>query len=86
MYSQNRYIVQTWLESSDPQPQKLLDLGYELIISTKNAWYFDHGFWGNTRYYSWKTAYENRLPSHGNVLGGEACLWSELIDENNLGT
>lgn len=74
-------------------------------MSTKNAWYFDHGFWGNTKYYTWcvteinkpnetftkqfnlfrKTAYDNRLPKHINVLGGEACVWTELIDKNNLG-
>ncbi|XP_031632217.1 chitooligosaccharidolytic beta-N-acetylglucosaminidase [Contarinia nasturtii] len=80
----DRYIIQTWLESSNEQPQKLLNLGYELIMSTKNAWYFDHGFWGNTAYYTWKTAYDNRLPKHNNVLGGEACVWTELIDEHNL--
>lgn len=34
-----RYIIQTWVESSASLPQKLLDLGYELIMSTKNAWY-----------------------------------------------
>lgn len=80
-----RYIIQTWVESSNEQPNKLLDLGYELIISTKNAWYFDHGFWGSTKYYNWKTAYDNRLPQHKGVLGGEVCVWTELIDENNLG-
>lgn len=66
-------------------PKKLLDLGYELIMSTKNAWYFDHGFWGITKYYQWKAVYENRLPLHKGVLGGEACVWTELIDENILG-
>lgn len=80
-----RYIIQTWVETSDDMPRQLLDKGYELIMSTKNAWYFDHGFWGNTRYYNWKTVYDNRILLHPKVLGGEACVWGELIDENNLG-
>lgn len=99
IYHQFRYIIQTWVESSASLPQKLLDLGYELIMSTKNAWYvivfhfhfllpvyrsvwcyillsiidtisfynrryFDHGFWGTTKFYTWKMAYDNRLPFH----------------------
>lgn len=35
-----RYIIQTWVETTDEQPLKLLNMGYELIMSTKNAWYF----------------------------------------------
>lgn len=54
-------------------------------MSTKDAWYFDHGFWGQTRYYTWKMVYKNRIPRDRNVLGGEACVWSELIDQNTLG-
>lgn len=81
----DRYIIQTWVPSTDEMPQQLLDLGYQLIISTKNAWYFDHGFWGQTAYYAWSRAYNNRLQRHPGVLGGEACVWSELIDGNNLG-
>lgn len=40
-------------------------------MSTKNAWYLDHGFWGATTYYPWRTVYRNRLPNHPGVLGGE---------------
>lgn len=80
-----RYIIQTWVESTDELPGQLLERGYELIMSTKNAWYFDHGFWGKTQYYHWHTVYENRLPLDSGVLGGEACVWSELIDNTNLG-
>lgn len=80
-----RYVIQTWVESSDELPRQLLERGYELIMSTKNAWYFDHGFWGVTPYYQWSRVYENRLPLDSGVLGGEACVWSELIDEKNLG-
>lgn len=79
-------MIQTWVESNDEMPQELLQRGYQLIMSTKNAWYFDHGFWGITRFYTWKNAYDNRLPLHRGVLGGEACVWSELIDGNNLGS
>lgn len=53
----NRYIVQTWLPNNSDVPVKLLKKGYRVIMSTKNAWYFDHGFWGeldlkNTKFYS----------------------------------
>ena len=40
-------------------------------MSTKNAWYLDHGFWGTTRYYDWRTVYSNKLNPDKNILGGE---------------
>lgn len=81
----DRYIIQTWVPSDDALPNELLSKGYSLIMSTKNAWYFDHGFWGQTLYYQWRTVYENRIPLKRGVLGGEACVWTELIDEKILG-
>lgn len=80
----DRYIIQTWVPSNDTLPKQLLSQGYNIIFSTKNAWYFDHGFWGATQYYPWATVYKNRIPQEPGVLGGEACLWSEIIDENSL--
>ncbi|KAF5297041.1 hypothetical protein FQA39_LY12255 [Lamprigera yunnana] len=80
----DRYIIQTWVESTDNLSEQLLHLGYKVIISTKDAWYLDHGFWGTTFYHGWRSVYDNLLPSHENVLGGEVCMWGELIDENSL--
>lgn len=80
----DRYIIQTWLPDTADVPKELLKKGYRIIMSTKNAWYFDHGFWGITKYYSWKTAYLNKLPKDPLVLGGEACMWSEYCDEHSI--
>ncbi|XP_065160881.1 chitooligosaccharidolytic beta-N-acetylglucosaminidase [Atheta coriaria] len=79
-----RYVIQTWVPSTDPLPNDLLNKGYRLVISTKNAWYLDHGFWGTTTYYGWRTVYNNKLTSHKNVLGGEVCMWSEFLSEEAL--
>ncbi|XP_034939291.1 chitooligosaccharidolytic beta-N-acetylglucosaminidase isoform X2 [Chelonus insularis] len=80
----NRFIIQTWVESSNELADELLDRGYKLIISTKNAWYLDHGFWGTTKYHSWRNAYDNRIPRREGVLGGEVCMWGEYVNEGGL--
>lgn len=41
----DRYVIQTWVPKDSNLTRALLELGYELIISTKDAWYLDHGFW-----------------------------------------
>lgn len=74
-----RYVVQTWVASTSSLPDQLLNKGYKIILSTKNAWYLDHGFWGNTNYYNWQIVYNNRLIQHNNVLGGEVKSFSYLI-------
>lgn len=79
-----RYIIQTWVESYSNIPTDLLNKGYKIIISTKNSWYLDHGFWGNTKYYNWRTVYNNRITRAKGVLGGETCMWTEYVDENSL--
>ncbi|XKL63937.1 hypothetical protein PGB90_006301 [Kerria lacca] len=77
-----RFIIQTWTESTENTSIELLEQGYKLIISTKDAWYLDHGFYGNTRYYNWATVYNNHIPevSKG-VYGGEVCMWGEYVDD-----
>ncbi|XP_050079484.1 chitooligosaccharidolytic beta-N-acetylglucosaminidase [Anopheles maculipalpis] len=82
--SSDRYVIQTWVPSTNNMPQQLQKLGYKLIISTKDAWYLDHGFWGVTTYYNWKKVYENQLPKGNGILGGEVCVWTEYIDAHSL--
>lgn len=81
----DQFIIQTWVEKEKPLNEDLLKLGYKLIISTKNAWYLDHGFWGITKFYNWKTVYDNKLPNNNLVLGGEVCMWGEYVDDHSLG-
>ncbi|CAH0546463.1 unnamed protein product [Brassicogethes aeneus] len=80
----DRYIIQTWVPQEDELPKELLKLGYKLIISTKNKWYLDHGFWGTTPYYNWRAVYNNIILRGEGVLGGEVCMWGELVDNQNV--
>jgi hexosaminidase len=78
-----RYIIQTWVPENQSLPQDLIDLGYQVIVSNKDAWYLDWGFHGDGRTYStWKKAYDARVPAA--ALGGEVCLWTELIDDYTM--
>ncbi|KAJ8664768.1 hypothetical protein QAD02_006430 [Eretmocerus hayati] len=82
--NKSRFIIQTWVEANKTLNKELLDLGYQLIISTKDAWYLDHGFWGITKYHTWRDAYKNQIPQHPGVLGGEACMWGEYVFGSTL--
>lgn len=82
-----RYIIQTWVPDTDQDLiTSLINLGYNVIISTKDKWYLDHGFWGTTSYYNWRNVYNNKMYSqlHQSVLGGEVCMWGELVDDSNV--
>ena len=80
----SRYIIQTWVPASSKLPTELLDKGYKIIYSTKDKWYLDHGFWGPTVYHKWRDVYDNKIPRKDGVLGGEACMWSELVDGQSV--
>ncbi|XP_057669442.1 chitooligosaccharidolytic beta-N-acetylglucosaminidase [Diorhabda carinulata] len=86
--SKERFIIQTWVpESENDLIKQLLNLGYRVIISTKDKWYLDHGFWGEYwTYHKWKTVYDNTMYSSYNeaILGGEVCMWGELVDDTNI--
>ncbi|XP_017871691.1 PREDICTED: chitooligosaccharidolytic beta-N-acetylglucosaminidase [Drosophila arizonae] len=90
MLPKERFIIQTWVAAQSPLNRELLRKGYRILISTKDAWYLDHGFWGNTQYYNWRKVYDNALPIDApnnqkrQVLGGEVCMWSEYVDQNSL--
>ncbi|XP_061387457.1 chitooligosaccharidolytic beta-N-acetylglucosaminidase [Musca vetustissima] len=79
-----RFIIQTWVSADDPLNPVLLNKGYRVIVSTKDAWYLDHGFWGRTQYYNWAKVYNNKMDNNANILGGEVCMWSEFVDQNSV--
>lgn len=100
--NKHRTIVQTWGGSTWPETIDLLEDGYRVIISHVDAWYLDCGFgkWRETGgaacdpYRTWQTVYTHRPwqrmritgSKRSLVLGGEACLWTEQVDESSLDT
>ncbi|XP_008200272.1 beta-N-acetylglucosaminidase NAG2 isoform X2 [Tribolium castaneum] len=82
--SKARYVIQTWVPASDNLPTLLLELGYRIIVSTKDAWYLDHGFWGTTEYHNWRVVYNNKIPTGDGALGGEVCMWGEYVDDSSV--
>ena len=76
-------IFQIWLKKETIA--RVVAAGYKCIVSNSDSWYLD---WMRT---TWEKMYENeplmgiREPSDQKlVLGGEACLWSELVDDSDL--
>lgn len=92
------YIIQIWTTGSDPIVKHLLNKDYKLILSNYDALYFDCGFegWvtgGNnwcSPYIGWQKVYENLPSTVGgadktkNILGSEAALWSEQVDDTTV--
>lgn len=73
-----------WTNANDSTADQLLKMGYRVIMATRDTWYLDHGFWGDTAYHKWSQAYNSQLIGSPGVVGGEAAMWGELVDENNL--
>lgn len=66
--NRDKYIIQTWTDHNDKLNDRLLGLGYKLIISTGDAWYLDHGFWGGIPYRDWRAIYKNRIPNKVTII------------------
>lgn len=94
-----RVVVQSWGASQWPDTNDLLADGYKVIVSHVDAWYLDCGFgrWRETGdaacdpYRPWQTVYNHRpwydeTTLTKQILGGEACLWSEQLDVASLDT
>ncbi|XP_055533117.1 probable beta-hexosaminidase fdl isoform X1 [Wyeomyia smithii] len=98
--SKNAFAVQIWGGSKWQENYQLINAGFQLVISHVDAWYLDCGFgsWRSTAdgacspYRNWQTVYKHRpwdemkLTSlqMRQILGGEACLWTEQVDESTL--
>uniref|UniRef100_A0A1A9UTR0 Beta-hexosaminidase n=1 Tax=Glossina austeni TaxID=7395 RepID=A0A1A9UTR0_GLOAU len=95
--NKKRYFIQIWTRHDDPQVLDILKHGFQIIVSNHDALYFDCGGpnWvgeGNnwcSPYIGWQKVYDNRMEVVAKqyisqVLGAEAAVWSEQIDEQNL--
>lgn len=93
----DRYIIQVWTTGFDMKIKEILKRGYKMILSNYDALYFDCGFggWvtdGNnwcSPYIGWQKVYENSPEKiagdyNGLILGSEAAIWSEQIDEHTI--
>ncbi|XP_037941459.1 chitooligosaccharidolytic beta-N-acetylglucosaminidase [Teleopsis dalmanni] len=93
----DRYIIQIWTTGFDTKVQDILKRGFRVIVSNYDALYFDCGGagWvsdGNnwcSPYIGWQKVYQNSLEKIAGdysslVLGAEATIWSEQIDEHTL--
>lgn len=98
--SRHAFAVQIWGGSTWQENYDLVEAGYKLIISHVDAWYLDCGFgnWRSTGdgacspYRTWQTVYKHRPWERmrltqlqmKQILGGEACLWTEQVDETTI--
>uniref|UniRef100_A0A1A9WD41 Beta-hexosaminidase n=1 Tax=Glossina brevipalpis TaxID=37001 RepID=A0A1A9WD41_9MUSC len=95
--NKDRYFIQIWTRGDDAQVLGILKRGFQIIVSNYDALYFDCGGanWvrdGNnwcSPYIGWQKVYDNRMEDIAKyyisqVLGAEAAVWSEQIDEQNL--
>lgn len=76
-----------WKPKSDILIDQIIKKGYSLLYSS--CWYLDHLETGG----DWKKFYNCLILKHSLsiveqklILGGEACMWTEVVDKSNLNT
>jgi len=87
----NQTIFQVWENMNSLV--SIVNTGYRGILSNYNAWYLDCGIEGNwCPYCTWTDMFLNEpysvkgLTEQGKkrILGGEVCMWGELVDRDNI--
>ncbi|XP_050399578.1 beta-hexosaminidase subunit beta isoform X1 [Patella vulgata] len=83
----NDTLIQIWMGDS-VDINRAINLGYNVLYST--CWYLDHVEYGTKwpKYYQCDPADNSygMTVDEKKVLGGEACLWSEYVDNENYMT
>ncbi|KAI4469177.1 beta-hexosaminidase [Holotrichia oblita] len=93
----DKYIIQIWTTGTDDHVKELLDKNYRVIFSNYDALYFDCGSAGwVTDGQNWCSPYIGWQKVYGNspkvlagdkvklVLGAEAALWTEQVDDSSV--
>ncbi|XP_075977690.1 beta-hexosaminidase subunit beta-like [Anticarsia gemmatalis] len=81
-------IVQVWKGNEVQEMIQILSAGRKLIFSS--AWYLDHLNSGGDWVDYYKADPRQMIPkslSHFNlhdIVGGEACMWGEVVDDRNI--
>ncbi|XP_047968685.1 beta-hexosaminidase 3-like isoform X1 [Salvia hispanica] len=75
-------VVHNWIGGG--VAEKIVKTGLRCIVSNQDKWYLDH-------YIRWQDFYSNEPLEnitnhelHSRVLGGEVCMWGELIDAGDI--
>ncbi|XP_013184113.2 beta-hexosaminidase subunit beta [Amyelois transitella] len=79
-------LVQVWKNYPEQEMAKVLKAGHKVLFSS--SWYLDHITDGWKDYYQHdpRTMLASSVDEglKQNVIGGEACMWGEMVDDSNV--